>query len=290
VRILITGASGMLGATLADVWQDKYTIFATDLANFKKNSVKNFKEFDLFSSSYKELINWSTPDIIVHCAAITNVDQCEEQYKQAMAVNAESVKKLLQSSHNNTKIIFISSEAVFSGEQHLATESDKTNPKTVYGKSKIIAEEYLKESGNSHLAVRTTIVGKNINTSKIGFVEWVISSIKHKKEIVLFEDVLFTPITIWHLAEELEWILENNVSGTIHIAGQQPISKFEFGKQVCEKLDLDTSLIRRGNLQSIKFQAKRSKDQTIDSSYYQNLSKHKMPSIDKTVKILAEKF
>ena len=258
--------------------------------DIKNNPVKNFKEFDLFSNSYKELKNWSTPDIIVHCAAITNVDQCEEHYKQAMAVNAESVKKLLQSSHNNTKIIFISSEAVFSGEQHLATENDKTNPKTVYGKSKIIAEEYLKESGNSHLAVRTTIVGKNINTSKIGFVEWVISSIKHKKEIVLFEDVLFTPITIWHLAEELEWILENNVLGTIHIAGQQSISKFEFGKRVCEELDLDTSLIRRGNLHSIKFKAKRSKDQTIDSSYYQNLSKHKMPSIDKTVKILAEKF
>jgi len=290
VRILITGASGMLGATLASAWRDKYTVFATDHTNFNNNTVKNFKEFDLLSDSYEELINWSTPDVIIHCAAITNVDQCEEQPKQAVAVNAGSVKKLLQSINNNTKIIFISSEAVFSGVQHLASENDKTTPQTVYGESKVAAEKYLKEAGNSHLIIRTTIVGKNINTNRTGFVEWLVNSAKHKKEITLFDDVFFTPITIWDLMEELEWVLENNVFGTIHIAGKRLISKFEFGKQIYERLGFNASLIHKGSVDNVCFQAKRSKDMSIDSSYYHKLSKHSLPSIDKTVRLLADKF
>ncbi len=290
MRVLITGASGMLGSTLTLALKEKYTIFATDCTNFKNNHVKNFKEFDLLSDSYEKLIRWSIPDVIIHCAAITNVDQCEEHPNQAMAVNAESVKKLLQCKNNNTKIIFISSEAVFSEEQPLAKENDTTNPETVYGKSKVLAEDYLKNANNSHLVIRTTIVGKNIDTNKSSFVEWIINSVKHKEEIVLFDDVFFTPITIWSFAEEIEWILRNNVSGVIHIAGQQPVSKFEFGNLVCEELGLDVSLIKSGSIDNVDFQAKRSKDQTIDSSYYQNLSKHRMPSINKTIKILSDKF
>ena len=289
MRILVTGASGMLGATLVEKWQDNYGVFATDKENFTENPAINFMEFDLLSKSYDELIDWASPDVIVHCAAITNVDHCEEHPERAMAVNADSVKKFSQSDPN-AKLIFISSDAVFPDGLHLASEKDGTAPENVYGKTKETGEKYITNFGMFHVAVRTTIIGKNINPSYQGFVEWIVNSVKNGKDITLFNDTLFTPITTWHLADELEWVINNKTLGIIHIAGNEVVSKYEFGKKVCAGLGLDTNLIHRGSIDNIDFRAKRSKDQTMDSGYYQGLSHRTLPSLADTMELIIQHF
>ena len=279
----------MLGATIVKKWRNRFEVFATDKDNFTNNPVKNFMNFDLMSESYDALMNWAKPDVIIHCAAITNVDYCEDNPEQAMAVNAESVNKFLKYG-SDARLIFISSDAVFPDGIHMATEKDQTTPENIYGKTKETGEKYINNALGSHLAIRTTIVGKNINPSYQGFVEWIVNTVKNRKEITLFEDVLFTPITTWHLANELEWIMENDVSGVIHIAGQESISKYDFGKKICQGLELDTKLIRKGSMDSIKFNAKRSNDQTMDSGFYHSLSSRLLPSADETVNIIVEYF
>ena len=289
MRILITGASGMLGATFIEKWRDKFEIFATDKESFTNSPAKNFMGFDMLNDSYDVLINWAKPDVIIHCAAITNVDYCEDNPEQAMAVNAESVNKFLKYG-SDARLIFISSDAVFPDGIHMATEKDQTSPENVYGKTKETGEKYINNALGSHLAIRTTIVGKNINPSYQGFVEWIVNTVKNGKEITLFEDVLFTPITTWHLANEMEWIMRSNISGIVHVAGGEPISKYDFGKKICEGLELDTKLIRKGNMDNVKFNAKRSNDQTMDSGLYHSLSSRFLPSVDETVDIIVEHF
>jgi dTDP-4-dehydrorhamnose reductase len=289
MRILITGASGMLGASLVEKWQKKFDVYATDKTNFENNSAKKFITFDLLSESYKVLINWSEPDVIVHCAAITNVDYCEEKPKLAMEVNALSVNKFCQS-NENVRLIYISSDAVFADGLSMASEKDETSPQNYYGLSKEAGEKYINDISGLHNAIRTTIVGKNINQSSQGFLEWIVNSIKANKEITLFDDAIFCPISIWCLADQLEWILLNNARGIIHIAGIEPISKYEFGRKLCEKLGLDTSLIRRGSIDNVSFKAKRSKDQTMSSKLYQQLSGRKLPSLDVTLEVLVNHF
>jgi dTDP-4-dehydrorhamnose reductase len=279
----------MLGATIVKKWRNRFEVFATDKDNFTNNPVKNFMNFDLMSESYDALMNWAKPDVIIHCAAITNVDYCEDNPEQAMAVNAESVNQFLKYG-SDARLIFISSDAVFPDGIHMATEKDQTTPENIYGKTKETGEKYINNALGSHLAIRTTIVGKNINPSYQGFVEWIVNTVKNGKEITLFEDVLFTPITTWHLANELEWIMEHDVSGVIHIVGQESISKYEFGKKICEKLELDTKLIRKGSMDNVKFNAKRSNDQTMDSGFYYSLSSRFLPSVDETVDIIIEHF
>jgi dTDP-4-dehydrorhamnose reductase len=288
-NILITGASGMLGATLSLLWQDKYNIFATDHNDYPGNKIKNFKLFDLLEDSYEELIRWSNPDIIVHCAAMTNVDECENHPKQAMVINSESVNKILLNTCN-IKVIFISSDAVFADGHSMATEGVISDSETIYGKSKIKAEQYLLNSGHNHLVIRTTIVGKNINKNKKGFVEWIVDSVIDKKYIILFNDVSFTPITIWHLAKEIEWCINNNISGLLHISGKNPITKFKFGIELCQYIGLNTKFIKKGNLNNIKFKSKRSNDQTISSEHYENISNRKMPSVRDTLVSLTKNF
>jgi dTDP-4-dehydrorhamnose reductase len=288
-RILITGSAGMLGATLVEMWQSEFDVFATDKSNFSGNPTKNFMPFDLLSNSYEELIQWAEPDMIVHCAAITDVDFCEKNPDQAMLVNSESVKKFLNYGIN-ARLIFISSEAVFPDGLSMASEKDQTAPDTIYGLSKELGEKYIQTAGNSHIAIRTTILGKNINASNQGFIEWILNSVKNAEKITLFGDAFFTPISTWHLGDEMAWIMNNNLKGIVHIAGQEPISKYDLGIKICKGLNLDLSLIQKGSIDDIHFKAKRSKDQTIDSSYYQLISKRTLPTIDKTVELLIQNF
>jgi len=227
-RVLVTGASGMLGACLVKLWLNKYNIFATDRNNFSGNTAKNYKIFDLKSENYEELTEWSKPDIIIHCAAITNVDYCEENPEETIIINGESVRKLIDSAPN-AKLIFISTDAVFPYQTHLATENLPTRSENIYGKSKEYGESFIKKSLKNSCIVRTTIVGKNINTYKQGFVEWIINSIKKGNHITLFNDVFFTPISIWHLADELEWIMNNDVPKILHVSGAEITTKYEFG-------------------------------------------------------------
>jgi dTDP-4-dehydrorhamnose reductase len=289
MRILITGSSGMLGATFVKKWRDKFEIFSTDKESFTNSPAKNFMVFDMLNESYEILMNWAKPDVIIHCAAITNVDYCEDNTEQAMAVNAESVNKSLKYG-SDARMIFISSDAVFPDGIHMATEKDQTSPENIYGKTKETGEKYIKDASGNHIAIRTTIVGKNINPSYQGFVEWIVNSVKNGKEITLFDDALFTPITIWHLANEMEWIISSDISGIVHVAGSEAISKYDFGKKICEGLELDTNLIKKGSMDNAKFNAKRSNDQTLDSGFYNSISNRTLPSSDETVDIIVKHF
>jgi dTDP-4-dehydrorhamnose reductase len=289
MRILITGSSGMLGATFVKKWRDKFEIFSTDKESFTNSPAKNFMVFDMLNDSYEILMNWAKPDVIIHCAAITNVDYCEDNTEQAMAVNAESVNKSLKYG-SDARMIFISSDAVFPDGIHMATEKDQTSPENIYGKTKETGEKYIKDASGNHIAIRTTIVGKNINPSYQGFVEWIVNSVKNGKEITLFDDALFTPITIWHLANEMEWIISSDISGIVHVAGSEAISKYDFGKKICEGLELDTNLIKKGSIDNAKFNAKRSNDQTLDSGFYNLISNRTLPSSDETVDIIVKHF
>ena len=96
MRVLVTGASGMLGATLVERWKERYEVYATDRTNFDPKTDQNFLCFDLKKESYEDLMNWARPDVVIHCGALTNVDYCENHEAEALLINGQSVEKLLE--------------------------------------------------------------------------------------------------------------------------------------------------------------------------------------------------
>jgi dTDP-4-dehydrorhamnose reductase len=284
MKILVTGASGMLGATLVKVLSKKYSIYATGNSDFV-NLAFNYKKFDLLNDSYEELIEWANPDIIIHCGALTNGNYCNQKPLEALNVNGVSVRKLIDATNSSVKIIYISTDAVFSSGLHLAKEKDCVFPENVYGKSKELGEFFLLNSDRDYSIVRTTIVGLNENKNKSGFVEWIINSAKKGEQINLFDDVLFNPISIWELTEELDYLISNNLisSEVIHIAGNQICTKYEFGKLLLDELKLPFQKVERGTIMTYKNRAKRATDQSLDCTYYQNKYKRKLPSLIETV-------
>src|ERR1035437_10225490 len=169
-NVLITGASGMLGACLVKEFSNKFEVYATGSSDFEGNSCKNYLPFDLKEDSYKLLIEWANPDIIIHCAALTNGNYCNDHPEDALKVNGISVKKLIESTHEKVKLIYISTDAVFPSKIHLASEENTVFPENIYGKSKELGEFFLLNSERDFTIIRTTIVGLNLNPGKRGFV------------------------------------------------------------------------------------------------------------------------
>ena len=290
-NILITGASGMLGASLVNDLKDQFNIYATGNSFFKEQHTQ-FMKFDLKSDCYLELIEWANPDIIIHSAALTNGNFCEENPNDAFNINGISVQKFLKTTNNDVKIIYISTDAVFPSSLNLANESDCVFPENVYGKSKELGEFFLKTSiDRSYTIIRTTIFGLNLNTNKSGFAEWIINSAKESKQIGLFTDVLFTPISIWDLANEIEFLIktDNINSEALHIAGEL-CTKYDFGCKLLDELNISTKTLSKTLISSYKDRAKRSNDQSLDSSYYSEKYQRKLVSLDQTILKLKEHY
>jgi dTDP-4-dehydrorhamnose reductase len=202
------------------------------------------------------------------------------------------MNKFLRATNNSVKIIYISTDAVFNSSAHLANEKNCIEPQSIYGKSKELGEFFLLNSTRDYLILRTTIVGLNSYTNNKSFLEWIINSVKTKQRISLFNDVLFSPITIWCLISEIIFLISQNLicSKIFHIAGGQTMTKYEFGKSIIEELSLDKDFIMEGSISELKEKAKRSKDQSLDSSYYQNTFNRRLPDIKDTITIIKNKI
>ena len=170
MRILVTGVSGMLGSSLAVELSQKHKVFGT--GNSVMSLPIDYRIFDLSNESYKELIDWSQPELIIHCAALTNGNYCQNNPLEAFNVNGCATKKLMDASEDHVKIMYVSTDAVFSSSLHMAKEIDCSSPENVYGKSKELGEFFLLNSNRDYLILRTTIVGLNAYRDKEGFVEW----------------------------------------------------------------------------------------------------------------------
>ena len=281
----------MLGSTLSIFLSKEFNVFATGNSSFNF-SFSHYKEFDLLREDYNQLIEWSNPDIIILSGAITNGNFCEENPYDAFNINGISVQKFLKATNNDVKIIYISTDAVFPSSLHLAKELDCVSPENVYGKSKELGEFFLKTSiDRSYTIIRTTIFGLNLNTNKIGFAEWIINTAKENKELGLFTDVLFTPISIWDLANEIEFLIktDNINSEYLHIAGEL-CTKFEFGYKLLDKLNISKKTLSKSLISSFKGRAKRSNDQSLDSSYYIEKYQRELVSLEQTILKLKEYY
>jgi dTDP-4-dehydrorhamnose reductase len=287
MRILITGVSGMLGASLFKILESDNEVYGTGSSTFEERP-NNYKIFDFKSEKYDEIIKWSNPDVIILSGALTNGNYCNENPNEAFDINGLSVKKFLNATDSNVKIVYISTDAVFPSKLHLAKENDCVFPENVYGKSKELGEFFTKFSEREFCVIRTTIVGLNINSKKNGFVEWIINSSNASKNINLFDDVIFNPISIWDLGKEINYLvsLKNLPNEILHISGTEISTKYEFGQALLKTLNLNTNNIERGLISSFKDRAKRCNDQTLDCNYYQNKFNRQLPSLYNTLEVI----
>ena len=274
----------MLGFSLNKDLEKDFEVYSTGNSYFNSQPDRYLK-FDLLSSSYKKLIDWSSPEIIIHCAALTDGNFCEKNPEMAFKVNGFSIKKIIEATEKKVKIIYISTDAVFPSSINLAKEFDCVSPENIYGKSKELGEFLLKKSNNiEYTIIRTTIVGLNFNNNKTSFVDWIIKTSLKNKKLGLFNDVLFSPISIWDLSNEIKFLInsDNINSEILHISGEM-CTKYEFGKRLLKSLNISTLNLFENSILSFSERFNRSTDQTLDSRFYEKKYNRILPKLNQTI-------
>lgn len=291
MRLLITGATGMLGSSLIKHFRNHYNVFATGRAECESLGVP-YMPFDFSEGDYNILINWSNPDLIIHSGALTKGDYCQENPEKSIKVNAFSVNKIIKATKDNVKIIYISTDAVFPAILSKAKEKDFVNPENIYGKSKELGEFFLKNSNNrKYSIIRTTIVGLNTLNGRQSFVEWIIKSSVNNQTFGLYKDVFFSPISIWSLANEISFLIRNDIfeNEILHIAGEST-TKYEFGLKLLKTLGLQQNTLNETSILSFESRVKRSTDQTLDSSYYCKKYNRQLPNVIDTIDLIKKHY
>jgi len=261
MRIGITGASGMLGAALASHLSKKYDIFATSRGKGIEGRNIKWRCFDLTNTVLlNQWLEEVKPNIVIHCAAIVNIDACEDSVEMATRLHVETTEIMTNYlDANNGRLIYISTDSVFDGKkQDPYSEGDAPNPLNVYAKTKVAGEKATLSIKNG-LALRVNIIGWT-QEGRTSFAEWMLREVINNAILNLFYDVHFSPIHVDKLSLIVEYIIENPVYGLYHCGSSDSVSKYGFGVQMAKMFRLSVSNINRVSVESMDFQAERPKN------------------------------
>ena len=265
-RFLVTGASGLLGLNFSIHAAKLHEVVGT----FNQNKLKNvpfFTEAIDFSQEDHSIsrIDEIHPDVVIHCAAMANLEECENNPSQAQYINAEIPGKLANyCKKNDVKFVHISTDAVFDGKNGNYSEQDQPNPLSIYAKSKL-AGEYLVQEENEHAIIaRVNFFGWSI-TGKRSLGEFFYNNLKVQNPINGFIDVMFCPLYVSLLTDLILDMVDRQLSGLYHVVSSNSMSKYDFGCEIAEKFEFDPSVIHPISVDKSELIAERSKNLTLST-------------------------
>ena len=267
MRILVTGASGLLGLNLCLEKAKEHDIYGivhqTQLANPPFVLIRQ----DLTNRNVlSELFDHIQPELVVNCAAMANVDQCEEHPIQAAKINTEVPVNLAKiCAEREIPFIHVSTDAVFDGEKGDYKETDIPKPLSIYAKTKLEGEKRVLDVNQQALIARVNFFGFSIN-GKRSLAEFFLRNLISGKRIYGFTDILFSPMYVNDLVKILFTMIKKKLSGIYHIVSPDHLSKYDFGMLISEKFNLDGSLISPESYLKGGLIAKRSPNLFLDVS------------------------
>ena len=245
--ILITGSNGLLGQKLVFLFSPQNKVIGIDLQSESIFSDPNF-HYENQDITNKQLlqsrIKQYNPQIIIHTAAYTDVDGCETNQEKAKLVNFEGTKNLVEICKNKKiKLIFLSTDYIFDGENGPYDEDNPPNPKSYYGLTKLQSEDFIKESGIDFLIIRSNVLYGIGKDTKPNFLTWVIDKLSQNEKIKVVTDQFNNPTLADNLAFAIQEMVERDFSGIYHIAGSEYLSRYDFALRIASKFDFDQNAI-----------------------------------------------
>jgi len=243
-RLLITGASGLLGINLALEAIHRHKVIGVDRGRLKSTPFQVLQA-DLFHrDTIDPILESVQPDWLVNCAALANLEECEQFPERARLLNTEMPGELAKiCAQRRIHLVHISTDAVFDGKKKdLYTEEDEPHPLGTYSKTKLNGERAVQSANSEAIIARVNFYGWSLNGMR-SLGELFVNNLSVGKHMNGFTDVIFCPMFVNHTAQILLSMLEKGLSGLYHVVGPQPMSKYQFGIEIARKFGLSESQI-----------------------------------------------
>ena len=261
MRILITGASGLLGINLAIELARKHTVIGTVNQHGLDQAVVPFDviQVDLLQQgAVEQTLETSLPDWVIHCAALANLDACEMDPQLAVQMNTELPAQLaIHVARGGARLLHISTDSVFDGARGNYTEEDIPNPPGVYSRTKLDGEQAVLQANPQALVARVNLFGWGI-TGKRSLAEFFYNHLEAGQVVQGFTDVFFCPILANDMAFLIEAMFKNDLTGLYHLVGAEGLSKYAFGVAIARRFGFDENLVRPASVFAAGLKAVRS--------------------------------
>lgn len=243
-RLLITGASGLLGLNLALAARDRHTVIGVDRCTLRG------VPFDLLCADLLEpgaverALAAARPDWLIHCAALANLEACEADPGLARRLNADLPGDLAAAcARRGVRMAHISTDSVFDGtKEEYYTEADAPNPLSVYARTKLDGEKAVLEANPQAAVARVNFFGWSLSGTR-SLAEFFFNNLSAGRRCHGFTDVWFCTMFVGDLADILLQMLEKGLSGLYHAAGSEAMTKYEFGVRLARRFGFDETLI-----------------------------------------------
>ncbi len=274
-RILVSGASGLLGPYLIEAAKEWGDVFATSRTG------GDFPADLLDQDETKNLIKKSDPDIFIHAAGLTDVDLCEKDPHSALDLNANVSKNLADLLSSGICFVSISTDQVYPDRPGPHAE-DLEGPVNEYGRSKLTGEKaVLTHPGG--LVFRTNFFGPSITPGRSSLSDFFIDNFQAKRKVTLFSDVFFSPLHMKTLCDLVFRSVSEGLRGIYNLGSRDGTSKAEFGLSMARHLGLSTEKAIMGKAQAQPDRAKRPADMRMDMTKLETALKMKMPTLEEEI-------
>jgi dTDP-4-dehydrorhamnose reductase len=259
MKLLITGASGLLGINLAVEAMREHEVVGVDRGKLLSAPFPVIKTNFYNHRAFDPALDSTQPDWVINCSALANLEECERHPDQAKILNTDLPRELAEAcAKRNIKFVHLSTDAVFDGtKEGDYTEEDEPNPQGVYSQTKLDSERAVQEVNPQAIIARVNFYGWSLGGRR-SLGEFFVNNLSEGKNVNGFTDVIFCPMWVNHLSQTLLEMLAKDLHGLYHVVGAQAMSKYQFGVEVAKKFGLRSALIEPQSVERSSLTAKRS--------------------------------
>jgi dTDP-4-dehydrorhamnose reductase len=265
MKILVTGANGLLGQHLVKQLLDKgYHVIATGRGGsrlpFTESALYSYQSLDITNASeVYSVMSAEKPQVVIHAAAMTQVDDCEQHPEQCERINVQGTAQVLTDAEQFSEhFIYVSTDFVFDGEKGNYAEEDELKPISWYGFTKMQSESMVQISELPWAIVRTCLVyGNVLQGTRSNIITWVKGSLEEGKNIKVVSDQFRTPTWVEDLVKGILLIVEKKATGIYHLSGKDMLTPYDMALQTATYFNLDKSKIEKVDASTFKQPGKR---------------------------------
>jgi dTDP-4-dehydrorhamnose reductase len=284
----MTGASGLVGATLAPALRARgHAVVPLSRAVRIETSGIHADLAD--GVAVGAALDEAAPDVIVNLAAMTNVDECERAPADAYTANTlvvENLARWVEARGSRTHLVQMSTDQVYDGTGPHA--EDRPRPINYYAFSKLGGELAAARVGATVL--RANLFGRSRTPNRQSLSDWLVGVLRRREPARVFDDVLFSPLSLETLAHHVCEVVERRVAGLYNLGSREGFSKAEFAFRLAATLGLATDLFTRTVSTTANFAARRPLDMRMDCRRFERQFDTHLPTLDSEIQLMRQAY